>query len=168
MYELKRLPGNSVEQALIKADHYRELNQPEEAESICRDVLAVRANHDGALKLLGLALTDQMHTAWTRVFDEVLDIFGRLATEYERVYYAGIAHERYAKAQLEQGHAHNATVSFETALDLYARAEQIAPPEALADPILRWNRCVRMLTTHPDLREASGPSRGVMHSVLGD
>ncbi|WP_394822553.1 hypothetical protein [Pendulispora albinea] len=168
MYELKRLPGNSIEQALVKADHYRELNQPEEAESICRDVLAVDADHAGALKLLGLALTDQMHNAWLRVFDEALEVFERLDSEYDRVYYTGIAHERCAKAQLEQGQAHNATVSFETALELYARAEQLAPPDSAADPILRWNRCVRMLTTHPELRDASGPSRGIMHSVLGD
>ncbi|HWL85427.1 MAG TPA: hypothetical protein VNO21_06475 [Polyangiaceae bacterium] len=168
MYALKRLHPGSIEQALEKADHYRELNQPEEAESICRDVLAVSANQPGALKLLGLALTDQFPTAWMRVFDEALAIFERLDTEYERVYYAGIAYERCAKAQLEHGQAHNAMVSFETALDFYGRAEQLAPPAAVADPILRWNRCVRMLTTHPELRDVTGPARGTMHSVLGD
>ena len=168
MYELKRLPVNSIDQALAKADHYRELNQPEEAESICRDILSVRPEHGDALKLLGLALTDQFPAAWTSVFDEVLAIFARLSTEYERVYYAGIAYERCAKAQLERGQAHNASVSFETALDHYARAEQLAPPAASADPILRWNRCVRMLTMHPELRDATGPARGAMHSVLGD
>jgi len=168
MYALKRLPTNSIEQALSKADHYRELNQPEEAESICRDILAVRPDHDDALKLLGLSLTDQFRTAWTHVFDETLAVFERLATEYERVYYAGIAYERCAKAQLEHGQAHNAFVSFETALEHFARAEQIAPPESSADPVLRWNRCVRMLNDHPELRDASGPARGAMHSVLGD
>ncbi len=168
MYALKRLHPDSIEQALVKADHYRELNQPEEAESICRDVLAVSANHPGALKLLGLALTDQFPTAWTRVFDEALTIFEKLGSEYERVYYAGIAYERCAKAQLENGQAHNAMVSFETALDYYGRAGELAPPEASADPVLRWNRCVRMLSFHPELQNATGPARGSMHSVLGD
>ena len=42
-FELKRLPRASLDAALAKAEHYRDLNQPEEAESICRDVLDVDA-----------------------------------------------------------------------------------------------------------------------------
>jgi tetratricopeptide (TPR) repeat protein len=168
MYRLKRLPSESVGQALTKADHYRELNQPEEAESICRDVLEIDAANQVALKLLGLSLTDQFPRSWTSVFDEALGVFERLTNEYERTYYAGIAYERCAKAQLEHGQAHNAVASFETALDFFERAEKLAPAGSEADPVLRWNRCVRMLTTHPDLREANGPARGSQHSVLGD
>ena len=33
-FNLKRLPQASLEAALVKAAHYRDLNQPEEAESI--------------------------------------------------------------------------------------------------------------------------------------
>jgi len=39
--------------------HYRYLNQADEAESICRDILAVDAENQMALRQLGLALTDQ-------------------------------------------------------------------------------------------------------------
>ena len=58
--ELKRLPAKNLEAALAKAAHYRDLNQPEEAESICRDVLDVEPKNQVALRLLGLALTDQL------------------------------------------------------------------------------------------------------------
>ena len=43
-FELKRLPHASLDAAIAKAEHYRDLNQPEEAESICRDVLDVDAS----------------------------------------------------------------------------------------------------------------------------
>ena len=36
---LKRLGERNLEAALAKAEQYRALNEPEEAESICRDVL---------------------------------------------------------------------------------------------------------------------------------
>jgi tetratricopeptide (TPR) repeat protein len=167
MYELKRLPPGSVDRALEKADHYRELNQPEEAESICRDVLDISPGNPTALKLLGLALTDRFPSAWTSVFDEALRVFNQLESEYERLYYAGIAYERCAKAQLEDGQAHNAVVSFETALDYFEKCEPLAP-KGHPEPVLRWNRCVRILTEHPELVAAQGRARGSLHSVLGD
>ena len=168
MLSLKRLPEGSVGGALEKADHYRELNQPEEAESICRDVLDVAPDNVEALRLLGLALTDRFPTAWMTTFDEAQAIFARLPSEYERAYYAGIAWERFGKAQLEQGQTHNAAHAFEEALTHFERAEKLAPP-GTPEPILRWNRCVRLLTAHPELAEAhASPSLGARHSVLGD
>jgi hypothetical protein len=40
-YAIKQIHPNGIEAALQKADKYRELAQPAEAESICRDVLAI-------------------------------------------------------------------------------------------------------------------------------
>ena len=40
-YELKKLADKNLDAAIALAKHYRDLNQPEEAESICRDVLEV-------------------------------------------------------------------------------------------------------------------------------
>jgi len=40
-FELKTLSPESVPRALAKAERYRLLNEPVEAESICLDVLAV-------------------------------------------------------------------------------------------------------------------------------
>ncbi len=39
MFELKPLSGSAIPAALEKAERYRLLNEPAEAESICRDVL---------------------------------------------------------------------------------------------------------------------------------
>src|SRR5215469_9588980 len=58
-YQLKRISTDAIEEAVAKAELYRSLNEPEEAESICRDILAIEPNHQLAARLLGLALTDQ-------------------------------------------------------------------------------------------------------------
>jgi hypothetical protein len=42
---LKRILPSGIDAALGKADRYRELNQPAEAESVCRDVLAIDPDH---------------------------------------------------------------------------------------------------------------------------
>ena len=168
-YELKRLAARNVEAALEKASVYRDLNQPEEAESICRDVLDVDASNQRALRTLGLALTDRLTHPATQpsvgVFEQAIETFARLELEYERVYYAGVAWERAAKAHLERGEAHSAVTSFEHAMDLFERAEKMGPDSP--DPILRWNRCVRLLTTHPHLvAAADDPRDSAVH--LGD
>jgi hypothetical protein len=150
--ELKRLSEESVLGALEKAERYRDLNQPEETESICRDILAVSEGHQGALRILGLALTDQFPTAWSRHFAEAQAVFARLSDPYERVYYEGVAWERAAKRHVTHGEWHNAAASFHHALGCYAQAEKLAG--ARPDPVLRWNRCVRMVTGDPRLRDA--------------
>jgi hypothetical protein len=150
---LKRLAESSLEMALEKANHYRNLNEPEEAESICRDILATKPDHHGALRTLGLALTDRFARSWSAVFDEAIDTFKKLPSEYEREYYVGVAWERCAKAQLEANEAWNALTSFEHALVHFERAEALTT-EANPDPLLRWNRCVRALETDPLLLEA--------------
>jgi hypothetical protein len=58
-FQLKSISLEGVEEALSKVETYRFLNQPEEAESICHDVLAIAPGHQLALRLLGLAITDQ-------------------------------------------------------------------------------------------------------------
>jgi tetratricopeptide (TPR) repeat protein len=166
-YELKPLPVECIARALERADHYRELNQPEEAESICRDILAASPDDLPAKKLLGLALTDRFADDALDAFDEALAIFGAFEGEFDRVYYTGIAHERCAKAELGHGNAHNAASSLESALACFERATKLAPAST-PDPVLRYNRCVRMLQTYPELAEALERARGERHSVLGD
>ena len=59
MFELKPLSREAVPAALEKAYRYRLLHEPVEAESICRDVLDVEPDHQEALVMLVLALSDQ-------------------------------------------------------------------------------------------------------------
>ena len=61
-FELKTLSPEAVPAALEKAERYRLLNEPGEAESICRDALEVDPDNQEALVTLLLALTDQFDT----------------------------------------------------------------------------------------------------------
>lgn len=163
--ELKRLPASSLPAAAAKAAHYRDLNQPEEAESICHDVLAVDPGHQDALKILGLALTDRFATGQVGLLEEAVRVFESLADAYLRTYHLGVAWERAAKAHLERQEIHSAAASFENALNFFEQAERLRPD--LPDPLLRWNRCVRLVSTNASLREAMhAPHRTDTH--LGD
>jgi tetratricopeptide (TPR) repeat protein len=153
-YELKPLTERDLSAAIELAKHYRALNQPDEAESICRDVIAVAPDDEDAWRTLGLALTDRFPSAWMTLFDEACSAFARLRSEYERVYYTGIAWERYAKAQVAAGRAQNAIHAFEQALERFETAERVGPKDE-PKAILRYNCCIRALTSHPDLVRAS-------------
>ena len=56
MFELKTLSSEAVDRSIEKAERYRLLNEPEEAESICLDVLAIAPDNRHALVTLLLAL----------------------------------------------------------------------------------------------------------------
>jgi tetratricopeptide (TPR) repeat protein len=151
-FELKRLPRASLDAALAKAEHYRDLNAPEEAESICRDVLDVDGNHQTAWKLLGLALTDRFGSRQVGLVEQAIEAFERLTDVYERTYHLGVCWERAAKAHIERDEAHSAVTAYEHALKLFEKAEALRPE--LPDSVLRWNRCVRLLSSQPSLRAA--------------
>lgn len=143
-YKLKHISTSGIPEAIAKAELYRSLNEPEEAESICHDILAVEPRHQMALRLLGLALTDEFAGGSDR-FREAEKIFQLLTDPYERHYYTGILYERRAKAQLKSGQPPAAVLTlFELALHSFAEAEKIRPA-GNDDAILRWNRCVRLL-----------------------
>lgn len=143
--KLKSISKGGIPEALSKAELYRNLNEPGEAESICRDILSVESDHQLALRLLALAITDQFTGGAADRYAEAEAVFQTLRNPYERIYYTGIAHERRAKALLRSGaRPHTLTVIFEQAMSCFEHAEKIRP-EGNDDAILRWNRCVRLL-----------------------
>jgi tetratricopeptide (TPR) repeat protein len=147
--KLKVISQGGIDAAISKAEVYRYLNEPGEAESICRDVLAVEPDNQAALRLLGLAITDQFTGAASDRHVEVKSIFQRLTGRYEQLYYTGLLHERRAKAQLRAGQSPYALrVLFEEAMRYFEEAEQIKPA-GNDDAILRWNRCARLLQSRP-------------------
>lgn len=152
MLELKRISSDSLSGALAKAERYRLLNEPEEAESICRDVLAIAPANQQAIVSLTLALTDQIgHDS--EAFSKALATIEWLSGPYERAYYAGIAWERRAKARYigaGQGAQHYVYEWILKAMDLFEQAEPIRPPNN-DDALLRWNACVRYLWSHKDV-----------------
>ena len=56
MFNLKPISRDSIETALAKAERYRLLNEPNEAESICRDILEIDSANRQARISLVLAL----------------------------------------------------------------------------------------------------------------
>ena len=156
MFELKPLSKEAIPKALEKADRYRLLNEPAEAESICLDILTADPDNQTALVTLILALTDQFDRVDFNIghaqFNELLP---RLRDEYQRAYYAGVISERRAKASLHrQMHASAAYEWFREAMSFYEKAEAIRPP-GNDDAVLRWNTCARifMHNTHLQPRE---------------
>ena len=143
--ELKPISPGGVAKAILKAETYRYLNEAGEAESICRDILAVDPQNQAALRLLGLAIIDQFTGQPSDCFAEAETIFQHLTNSYERLYYTGVLYERRAKAQLKVGRSPHILLSlFEEAMDYFEEAEKIRPPDN-DDSILRWNRCARLL-----------------------
>ena len=153
--EFKTISKSGIAEALAKVQHYRYLNQAEEAESICRDILAADPENQMALRQLGLAITDQFTGGAADRFNEAHSCFEKLTNDYERSYYLGILNERRAKAQLRAGHrSHTLRSSFESALQYFEEAEKVRP-QGNDDAILRWNRCLRLMNTVPEFtREA--------------
>lgn len=164
-YKLKHISKSGIAEAIAKAELYRSLNEPEEAESICRDILTVEPHHQLVLRLLGLALTDQFTSSGGDRFRETEEIFQQLTDPYERLYYTGILYERRAKAQLKTGHTPPAVLTlFEMALHSFSEAEKIRPA-GNDDAILRWNRCVRLLQ-NPSYRWEGLELEGVMFDAM--
>ena len=143
--KLKPISREGIPEAIAKVELYRNLNEPGEAESICRDILAVEPDNQTALRLLGLAITDQFKGDASDRYAEAESVFRTLSDRYERLYYLGILHEREAKAQLNAGRmAHTVLPGFEEAMRCFEEAEAIRPLNN-DDAILRWNRCLRIL-----------------------
>ncbi len=151
-FELKPLLVEAVPEALKKAERYRLLSEPDEADSICRDILRVDPDNQQALIMLTLALTDSFdRRARPR---EAWDLVRRFKDEYNRAYYMGIIHERLARAEVRQGapgSGENAYEDFRRAMEYYERAESLRPP-GNDDTILRWNSCARTLMKDHSLR----------------
>ena len=146
--ELKPLPAAAIPGALAKAERYRLLNEPFEAESICLDILGTDPSHDAALVMLILSLTDQFSR--TGAVQEAQGLVPRLATEYERAYYSGLICERWAKAQLGLKPPHTIYHWLSDALGHFERAVALAPADN-ADAVLRWNSTARLLNQHPEM-----------------
>ena len=151
MYELKPLSRDAVPGALDKAERYRLLNEPWQAESICRDILQAEPENQAAAVMLVLALTDQFDQGVNA--QEAHRLADRLRDGYACAYYRGIVFERHAIALHRQGDfragpAVHALI--ESAMQWYERAQALRP-HGNDDSVLRWNACARFLHRFPHL-----------------
>jgi hypothetical protein len=164
MFELKRLHPEAIPAALEKARHYRLLNEPTEAESICLDVLEIEPDNQKAIVLLLLAATDRMDDGHGDALPRARAAHARLASPYEKAYFGGILLERWAKSRLR----HGGMGSGEVVYDLLCQAmESFEAATALAEPgndeaLLRFNTCVRILERRPDLKPAPAHAQPLM------
>ena len=150
MFELKTLSPEAIGRSLEKAERYRLLNEPEEAESICLDVLAIAPDNRQALINLLLALTDQFPHAGGEAIRRAQELIPRLDSEYDRTYYAGIICERRANARLAGQVSGSQAVAYDLyrqAMRWYERAEELGQ-YGNEDALLRWNTCARQIMRH--------------------
>ena len=89
MSDLKSLSKEAIPAALEKAERYRLLNEPGEAESICLDILETDPENQPALITLLLALTDRFSKGYGVSDTQANQLLARIKGEYERAYYAG-------------------------------------------------------------------------------
>lgn len=153
MFDLKPLSKDSVAEALSKAERYRLLNDPLEAESICRDILAVEPDNRDARVSLILSLSDQFGEHLNETFQEACDLASNLSDEYSRAYYSGLICERRAKQHLRRGGPGAGYVAYDwyhKAMEHYASAQEVRPA-GNDSSILRWNAVVRTLRRHPEV-----------------
>ena len=164
MFELERISTAAIPGALEKAERYRLLNEPLQAESICLDILEADSENQKALITLILALSDQFTSGNPANLHKTRELLPRVADEYERAYYAGIIAERRATALLEQGGGRRGEVAydlFREAMTWYEKARKLAP-SGVDDPILRSNTCVRLIDRNPHVRPAPEDSSELM------
>jgi len=146
-FTLKRISSDAIERSVERAAHYRLLNDPEQAESICLDILAVDFENQRARITLILSLTDQFRTSvGSHGVRRAKEHVAKLPGEYERAYYLGLVAERQGRAHLLHGGMERAFAyeGLHEAMQHYERADA-RKPAGVDDAILRWNACARTI-----------------------
>jgi hypothetical protein len=162
-FELKTISPASMERTREKAFRYRMLNEPRQAESICRDILALEPDNQSAIRLLLLSITDQFAGLGKMRTVEAETLLAQMTSEYDRVYYNGVILERQAKAQFVRGlSGPQAYALLHEAMEWYEKAEALSS-DGNDDAILRWNTCARMIKDDPRLRPAA--AGGLEHAL---
>jgi hypothetical protein len=152
--ELKAISKDAIPEALAKAEHYRMINEPFEAASICMDVLAVDAENEKARIIMLLALTDQFKEQLNPAFPKAQELVSQLGDSYCKEYYGGIVCERRAKVHMgrgEPGSGHLAHEWFKKAMDHFERALAGCASNT-QEAVLRWNTCARIIMDNPEIR----------------
>jgi hypothetical protein len=146
LLELKALPRGQMARALAMAQRCRDVSEPQEAESICLDVLEMEPENQEALVLLLLARTDLLEEGLPGAVERAREPLSKVTAEYDREYYAGIICERQARHLLRARGRHSSFVAwewFQYAMDHFEAAARLSPERL--EPALRFNACVRLI-----------------------
>jgi hypothetical protein len=155
-FQPKPISREGIPAALEKAQRYRLLNEPVQAESICLDILAVEPDNQAAVVTQILAITDHLQTNLSAGVQQATELLRKLKDEYKRYYYEGIICERHAMAILARGAPRAGESAYHwlrEAMARYERAEDMRPGGE-DEAILRWNTCARLLDRIPHLKPA--------------
>ena len=153
-FKLKPLSKDGIDAALTKAEHYRLLNQPQLAESICLDVMEIDKDNQKAAIVLLLALTDQFGKSASTSVKRAREISNNLKDPYSKAYYTGIILERQGMVALNSGIPGSDFDAYEwylSAMEQYEKADALQQGTN-NDPVLRWNTCARIIMQY-NLRE---------------
>ncbi len=153
MFELKPISPEAIPSAMEKAERYRLLNEPWQAESICRDIVAREPDNQEALIALLLSITDQFKSEGGKRVNDAKEVLGELRGDYEKAYYEGIIWERRATAILHRQGPGSGPVIYgrlREAMECYERAEELRPP-GNDSARLRWNTCARIIMDHSEI-----------------
>lgn len=144
-FTFKLISLDSIPDALKKAERYRLLAEPDEAESVCLDILQVDPDNQEGLVMLVLALSDQFRSESRPRVELALKYVDELTDEYQRRYYRAVVLEREASIHLHRGTPTALIlIRYIEAMDRYEEAMAIRPPGD-DSAILRWNACVRAI-----------------------
>ncbi len=160
MFELKPISLEAIPSAMEKAERYRLLNEPWQAESICRDIVAREPDNQEALIALLLSITDQFKSEGGKRVNDAKEILAELEGDYEKAYYAGIIWERRGTAILHRRGPGSGAVIYgrlREAMELYERAEELRP-QGNDSARLRWNTCARIIMDHPEIAPDAQPT----------
>lgn len=144
-FALKPIRKEGIARALKKVEQYRLLNEPMEAESICRDILAIDPENQEAIIELVLTLTDGF--AHGKSANEANELIRKIDSKYQRQYYKALILERQGKAALVKGYPRCEYDAYEwlrEAMIEFDEADKLSDHEN-NDAILRRNTCVRII-----------------------
>ena len=161
MLELKPISPDGIPNALEKATRYRLLNEPWQAESICRDILRTDPTNQQAIMTMILAITDQFEAEYHTSLQQAVEMISRLEDPYQQEYCRGLIFERQGTAALRRATPRSGYIAYEfleKAMDHYEKAEKYKPA-MIEDAVLRWNACARMIDRYS--LQPSPEERGV-------
>ena len=153
MFKFKTISKDTIPAAFERAERYRLMNEPVDAESICNDILSVDPDNQQALRTLLLSLSEQFETSLYPPYDKAVAILPRLEDDYSKTFYEGIIYERRAKALMKRhglGTGRMAYGWFQKAMDRYEKAIELSPSRN-DDAALRWNTCARIIIQNSDV-----------------
>jgi hypothetical protein len=144
-FAFRLLSKDSIPDAMKKAERYRLLGEPDEAESVCLDILQVDPDNQEARVDLILAISDQFGRERRPRVDLAMKIVGELTDEYQRQYYEAVVLEREARAHIDLDTPPVLVfLRYCEAMDRFASAATIRPPGD-DSAVIRWNACVRAI-----------------------